>query len=216
MNTEQKILNNDQKLLAAEIAATYGIDPDEITYFTDDPRPTFGYEATAILCNHLTDIRGIDIEPVNNGFVDSVSYRCTLTRADGSTRSAVGVANVDERDSNDKQLTAAQLIQTASGRAIRNALRVAGIDLLKLHHQSKDLPVEYAGPSRSNWESLLRMTHALGTQAGLIVGTDKTAWRRVIVNRYGVGSSGELTEDQLADFAAVLKTLVPQTRQKAA
>ncbi len=215
-NTQEKTNTQEQNLLIAELSATYGIEPEEIIFFTGDPRPIFSYEATAVLCNRLTDLRGIDVEPVNNGFVDSVSYRCTLTQADGCSRSAVGVANVGEKDGSDNTLKSSQLIELASGRAIRNALRVAGIDLLKLHNQSKNVVIEYTGPSVSNYQSLLRLVHILGQEAGLIIGDDKSAWRQILDNRYGVRASSDLNEDQLADFAAVLKTLAPQTRQKAA
>lgn len=215
MNSTEKTLSPEQNYLVSELAATYGIDPDEIIFYTGEPRPFFKYEATCVLCNSLTDLQSIDIEPINNGFVDSVSYRCTLMQADASTRSAVGVANVGETDGDGKVLTPSQLIETASGRAIRSALRVAGIDLLKLHNQADDTVVRFSGPTANNHASLLRLVHKLGQEAGLIIGKDKTAWHRILDNRYKVQSSDRLTEDQLSDFAAVLNTLVPQQKNAA-
>lgn len=215
-NTQEKTYTAEQNHLIAELSATYGIEPEEIIFFTGEPRPLFSYEATAVLCNRLTDLRGIDVEPVNNGFVDSVSYRCTLTQADGCSRSAVGVANVDEKDGGGQPLKSSQLVELASGRAIRNALRVAGIDLLKLHNQSRNTLAGFSGPAVSNYQSLQRLVHVLGQEAGLIIGDDKSAWKKILTNRYGFTSSSDLSEDQLADLVGVLQTLVPQTRQKAA
>ncbi len=207
----------EQHALIAELSANYGIDPEEVIFFANDPRPFLSYEANCVLCNRLTDLRGIDIEPVNNGFIDSISYRCTLTTADGSTRSAVGVGNVNEVDNDGKKLNSGQLDQMASGRAIRNALRVAGIDLLKLHRQAlqgRVTPIEFAGPPMDEYSRLLRQAHALGNVAGIIIGDDKSAWRTILHNRYGVVHSNELNVEQLHDFCAVLGTLAPQ--QKAA
>lgn len=213
--TPQKILNTEQKHLVAELCSAYGISPEEIIFFTDDSTPLFSYEATCVLCNRLTELKGIDLEPVNNGFVDSLSYRCTLTLPDGSTRSAVGVANVNETQDN-VRLSGAQLTALASGRAIRNTLRVAAIDLLKLHARLNKDAIVFSGLPRSNFENLVRQAHALGIEAGQIIGRDKSPYHAIMQNRYGKTHTNELTEAELADFVAVLKTLVPQTGQMAA
>ena len=55
--------------------------------------------------------------------------------------------------------------------------------------------------------TLSRHAHVLGEETGLIVGKNKIAWRTVLLKRYGVGSSDNLSEDQLADFTAFLNTL---------
>ena len=206
----------EQNHLIAELSATYGVEPEEIIFFHGDPKPLFAYEAGCVIANALTDLRGIDIEPVNNGFIDSISYRCILTRTDGASRSAVGVANINETDENGKKLTTPQLEVLASGRAFRNVLRVAGIDLLKLHNQAMHGVVPFGATPKTNYANLLGQAHHLGQMAGLIIGDDKSAWRTILRNRYGVNHSNELSESQLADFVAVLNTLVPQTRQKAA
>ncbi len=211
-NTQQKILSSDQKLLIAAFSATYNIEPEEITFFSDDPRPFFSYEATCVLLNRLTDVTGIDIEPVANGFVDSVGFRVTLSR-EGRQHSAIGIANIKET-LDGVVLNEAQLNQMASGRAMRSVLRVAGIDLLKLHNLARLNAAMPAEAPKSNYTTLLAQAHVLGQEAGLIIGNDKTAWITILGNRYGVYASNELTEDSLADFVAVLKTLVPQ--QKAA
>ncbi|MCW5959299.1 MAG: hypothetical protein KIS76_04000 [Pyrinomonadaceae bacterium] len=199
----------EQAEFAAELCETYGIDPDEVLFFTEDSRPFLTYEATCSLCNRLTELRSINIEPVKTVFPDSLSMKCTLTLASGDTRSAVGVANLNE-EVDGKKLTEAQAYQLASSRAIRAALRTAGIDLLKLHNQQK---TGFSGEKqKSNFNTLLGQAHKLGAAAGLIVGDDKSAWRTILSNRYGVFHSNHLAEDELADFVAVLSTLAPKRR----
>ena len=217
MKNQQNILTSEQTALIKELVTEYGIEATEVTFFSGDPKPFLGYEATTVLCNYLTDLHDINIEPVQNFFVDSLPLRCKLTLADGRTRSAVGVANVNETDSDNKKLSEQQIYYLASARAIRNALRASGIDLIKLHIEQKltGRRIEYSGSPLSNYDNLLRQVHVLGQEADLIIGEDKGPWRKIIMNRYGVWHSNELNEEQLADFAAVLRTLVPQVKAAA-
>lgn len=207
MSEPQKILSAEQSALVAELTMTYGIEPEDIIFFGTDPKPFLTYEATCALCNQLTMLDNIEIEPVASAFQDSLVFRCTLTLHDGRTRSAVGVVNINETVDG-QPMSEQQVTQLASSRAIRNALKTAGIDLLKLHQQL--LRDDDTLPFKSNVASLIAQSHILGREAGLIMDDDKTAWYRLLRNRYGKSASNELTEDQLADFVAVLKTLVPQ------
>jgi hypothetical protein len=210
MREQQRLLSLAQKDLVNELVATYGIEPEDITFFPDEARPFLSYEATCVLANTLTDIKGINIEPIEGTFIDSLSLKCTLTFADGRTRSAVGVANVSEQVAGNV-MNSLQLYQTASSRAIRNALRTAAIDLIKLHEQVRTGSGSDRVPEKSNRNSLLSQVHALGEEAGLIVrytdGPDKTAWRAFLQKRYVVASATLLTEEALADLAAVLRTI---------
>lgn len=208
MNNQQQILNADQSELIGELTERYGLEPEDIVFFSGDPKPFFTYEATCTLCNQLTDTRDINIEPIKSLCTDSISLRCTLTLADGRTRSAVGVANLMETLEGDK-MSEQQTYLLASSRAIRAALRTAGIDLLKLHFSTTNNQLPPSNV-KSHFATLIAQVHILGKHAGLIVGDDKAAWRRVIWNRYQKLHSNELSTDQLADFAAVLSTLVPQ------
>jgi hypothetical protein len=212
-NQPQKILSAEQSALVAELTTAYGIEPEDIIFFGNDPKPFLTYEATCALCNQLTNMHDISIEPQPSGFVDSLAYRCTLTLSDGRTRSAVGVANIKET-ADEKPMSEQQLVQVASSRAIRNALKTAGIDLLKLHLQFVRGEVDSLN-FKSNYASLIAQAHILGKEAGLINGDDKFAWYRLIENRYGQLSSNSLSETELADFVAVLKTLVPQVKRAA-
>ncbi len=207
MQSKQQLLSASQASLVADLAGRYGIDPSEITFFTDDPKPFLGYEATCVMLGRLRpDLVSIDIEPIETSFVDSLSLRCSLTFADGRHRSAVGVVNVAEQ-LDGKPMSSQQLYQAASGRAIRNALRTAGIDIVKLHAESVDDPKEVSSP-KTERAALLAQVHALGKEVGLISAeTGKEHWSSFLMHRYGVASSSQLGTELLADLAATLRTL---------
>ncbi|HQU84837.1 MAG TPA: hypothetical protein PKY59_16990 [Pyrinomonadaceae bacterium] len=209
-NQPQKVLTSEQTNLVSELTSTYGIEPEDILFFGNDPKPFLTYEATCVLCNSLTMLNSIDIESVNSNFRDSYVFRCTLLTNDGRTRSAVGVVNANEVVDG-KPLSEQQITQLGSSRAIRNALKTAGIDLMRLHNEaikgdSSNLPF------KSSYASLLGQAHALGSEAQLIQGDNKAAWYAILQNRYGVSSSNQLNEEQLADFVAFLKTFVPSQK----
>lgn len=216
-NNPQLILSDAQKRLVADLVSAYGIDASEVMYFPDDPKPFLSYEATCIIANQLLDLRDIDIQPIESGFIESLSLKCTLTLANGWTRSSVGVANAKELIDG-RPMTPQQLFQTASARAIRNTLRTAGIDLIKLHEsQAADSTTEYSGPARDPRSALIAQVHILGKEAGFIGGDgNKGPWRRFLLNRYGVDSSVHLSVEQLGDLAAGLRVLAPRVSDAAA
>lgn len=192
--------------LVSQLVQCYGIEPTEITFFPGDPKPFIGYEATCVMCNALVpEMQEISIDPVAGFASDSLALKCTLRFTDGRIRSATGVANTSEPGEGGEVLSGQQVHQLASSRAIRNALRTAGIDLIKLH-QSPGNVAEFTGPSNRN--SLLAQAHALGTEVGYIAPNhEKSAWRRFLQHRYGVTSSQTLSEDMLADLIAVLRSI---------
>lgn len=211
--SDSKHFTTFQLELVSQLVQCYGIEPDEITFFPGDPKPFIGYEATCVMCNALVpEMQEISIDPVAGFASDSLALKCTLRFADGRIRSATGVANTNEPGEGGEVLSGQQVHQLASSRAIRNALRTAGIDLIKLH-QSPGSVAEFTGPSNRN--SLLAQAHALGTEVGYISGPEKSAWQRFLQHRYGVASSQQLGEDSLADLIAVLRS-IRQPAQKAA
>lgn len=220
MSTRQHVLNTDQKNFIAEMAATYGIDPDEIMFFSDTDKPFFGYEATCILCDRLAELPAIDLNPVDSILPDSLSVKCSITLADGRVRSGLGMVNLGET-LDDKPLSATQLLATASARAIRSALRSAAIDLFRLHRESKRGPggIEYSGPPITERQRLIREVHALGYETGYIFDVshdggakvpDKTGWRRILETRYHTDSSADMTDADLADLASFLRSQRPR------
>ena len=214
---EQQIFTPEQRALKIELVTTYGLDPEEIIFFSADADPFFGFEACCILCNKLADLHDINTDLPASQFPDSVPVKVSITLADGKTRSSVGVANKGETDGDGNELNSEQIFYLACGRGLRNVLRIANIDLVKLHRERTTGVVEpqFSGSPLSNYDNLLRQVHVLGQEADLIIGDDKGPWRKIIMNRYGVWHSNELNEEQLADFAAVLRTLVPQVKAAA-
>lgn len=206
----RKILNEQQQSLAIELAETYGIQPEDIIFFGDDTTPFLTYEATCIMANRLADLQDIDLMTVPGVSNDSISLKCVLTLANGRTRGTVGVVNVNETIDGVK-MSDSQLIALASARAIRGALQIADIDLMKLHRKENSDVLDFKPKSQET--KLIAQAHILGKEAGLINGEDKTAWYRLLKNRYQVESSNQLSAVYLADFIAVLKTLVPQGAQ---
>ncbi|MBX7170180.1 MAG: hypothetical protein K1X72_04430 [Pyrinomonadaceae bacterium] len=222
MSEKQKNWTNIQAQIAADLCLTYGIDEEEIIFFGDNPKPLLSYEATCVLCNQLTNLKGIQIEPVASPFQDSFTVRCILTLNNGDKRESWGVTNKNEIVDG-ATLSESQIFQSASSKAIRNALRAAGIDLIRLHNQMKNGENELIySPTKNAITTLLAQAHILGKEAELIIldpvtkQVDKTAWHRLIRNRYGKNHSNELSEAALTDFVAVLKTLVPQGQVLAA
>ena len=215
-NKKQKILNAEQTALVTELSENYGIDPEQIIFFENEAKPFLTYEATANLINHLkTDIIDINVDPVQSTFPDSVSVKCTIVFKNENKRSSVGVANLAEKIDESAEISEQQAMNLASSRALRNVLRVAGIDLMRLHNQSMNREV-LDFKHKSNKNLLLAEVHQLGTEAGLINGDNKSAWYALLNSRYNVASSNELDEVGLSDFAAVLKTFAPANRKIAA
>jgi|GEM_PF-6937144 len=216
MSNQQQLLTGEQKALVDDFVATYGFDRSDIIFFDDDPKPFFGYEATCVLCNKLTDLRNIDVEPVETSFVDALWIKTTVIDSEGRRWSAVGVANINETIDG-KPMGSQQLYTTASARSIRNTLRAAGFDLLQLHYTKKHgLPGDAVAP-RNNYAALIARAHVLGKEIGLITEHSKAPWHAYLNKRYGVPHSNELSEAQLADFVAILETLRgPENRKLAA
>lgn len=219
MDKRKTILNAAQADLVAELCTTYGIDPDDVVFFDDTLNPLFGYEASCILLNRLTDVVDRELEPVTSVSTDAVSRRCRLAFPDGGS-SFIGVANVAEADKDGKPLSPIQIEWLADSRAIRGAIRAKGINLLKLHYERRGLKLaDAAAASKPAFARQLAEVHVLGQEAGLIKGgsvVDRSLWYSALDLRYGVSSSKDLNEEQLSDFAAFLRSRIERSRAQAA
>lgn len=204
-----KKLTSAQFDQALDFVNTYGIEAEDIIYFNDKPDPFFSYEAVGVLCNQLTDLQDICIDPAASPFVDSVAVRCTL-KTENRTSSSIGIANINEKIRGE-ELNELQVLGLASARAIRNALKIAGIDLVKAHYKAKETgeATTIAADQESTRSKLLAQAHIAGAAAGLIQNKDKSLWRKFLENRYGVESSQHLSEQSLNDLVAVLNTMKP-------
>ncbi|MGE0294927.1 MAG: hypothetical protein AB7P97_21480 [Hyphomonadaceae bacterium] len=209
MNTKEKRYTPEQMKLVSEFTQDYGIDPEQMTFFGDDPRPTFDAEAAAHLARTLAGAKGIAIGIVPAQLPDTISMECGMT-IDGFFSSGPGSANLNELKDGEK-MSVQQLERLAASRAIRSTLVYAGIDLLKLHRQKRSGVAQFTGPAKSNRDRLLARVHALGTEAGLIDGKRKGPWKNTLHRLYGVDSSGLLNDEQLADLEAFLSSLRPHT-----
>jgi hypothetical protein len=199
----------EQMQLVSEFTQDYGINPDQMTFFGDDPRPTFDAEAGAHLARSLAKAQGIAIGLVQSTLPNTITMECGLT-IDGFFSSSVGSANLSEKK-DDEEMSVQQIERLAASRALRSALVMAGIDLLKLHRQKRSGVVQFTGPDKTNRERLYARVHILGKEAGLISDSGKGPWRNTLTRLYGVDSTKLLNEEQLEDFAAFLSSLRPQS-----
>lgn len=219
-----------QQLALVKEFEVYGIDETDIIFYSEKPEPFFTYEATAMLAQKLTDVRSIDVEPlpafaaqiVSNNLLGqtvtnkTTAVRCKLGFENEKSCSGVGVVNHDEKF-DDKLMNDHQRFSLASARAIRNALKASGINLLKAHNLAKSTG-EITAPSEDSLRAkLIAEVHALGYETGFIYrdgleSLNKSAWNNILLKRYGTHSSRLLTNLQLTDFAAFLRSCL----QKAA
>lgn len=214
-NTQkQELLSKEQHVLVAEFAFYYGIEPEQITFFTGDPKPFFDHEASAVLVRALADALGVENEPCTSIYEDAIAIKNRITFRDGSFSSDVGIANLNETV-NGKKLTREQVKRLATSRATRGSLVNAGIDLLVLHNRAMNRGEEEI-KIKSNRTRLLASSHIDGKAACLIVGDDKSMWYRLLKARYGVDHSNDLSDERLKEWAAFVSSLVPQNWQKAA
>lgn len=213
-NTTQ--ISPKQAELVQELVEAYGIDPAKVRFFNDEPEPFLGYENDCIVLNRIApDVRGITPTAQISPFADSIGVRVELEFADGQKRSGLGVANLNECDEHGEVLSSTQILLMAQARALRAALRTAGISILQLHrrHKLNSTVAEMPAP-KTERAALLAQVHALGYEAGLIKSwtgpdgsnnTDKSHWRSYLMHRYGVSSCDQLSNELLADLAASLR-----------
>lgn len=217
MSTKDRTFTKEQASLAAELAATYDIDPDDIVFYGPAVPPTFGFEAGCILTNRLAEPQSLSFHPVASVLGDAASFNCRLVTRDGLVREMVGTAFVGECDRDGEQLSPSQLEMLAQNRALRGTLRVAGIDLLRLHHLRSAKPLAAADPKpRDPRVTLLAEVHALAEELGLIEGSDESGYRGILKARYGETTASKLTNAELGDLAAFFRLVRSQASQKRA
>lgn len=212
MNNQQKLLSGEQTALVVELTQDYGIKPEDIIFFSNSPEPFFSYNANCYLLNQLTDVVAIELSPVPSIGGDSISTGCKLTFPGGKIRSGIGIANLSET-LDGETMSEEQTRWLSESRAIRTAVRTAGIDFVKLHREART-GIKQPSQVRSNRSTLLAQAHKLGTDMGFIFknedgSTNKKLWRQFIYNRYSVNSCEDLSDEWLADFVAFMNTIRP-------
>ncbi len=208
MNTKEAKYTQEQQQLVVEFGEDYGIEPGQMIFFGPDPKPLFEVEAAGVLLRTLADAKGIAVGSVQSHLADTITMECGIT-IDGYFSSAVGSANVNETIEGEA-MSAQQLERLASSRAMRSALVLAGIDLVKLHRQKRSGVVQFTGPDKSYRAKLYARVHGLGKEVGLIGEFgEKALWQRQLWQRYQVDTSAQLSDELLEDFAAFLSSLRP-------
>lgn len=201
---KDKTYTREQLDFINEYCTTYGLFPDQIVFFGDDPKPLFDREATSVLLHRLTDCIGIEDDVVPSVFDDTITIKYRVTFKDGSFASSTGVANFGELK-NGEAMSAEEIKSLATSRAARSALTNKGIDLVKLHEFGKhrDRALSITAPAKSERDRLLATVHLLRDEKGLA----DVEWRRTLKMLYYIDSSGSLSVEQLKDFQARLNTL---------
>lgn len=206
-----KTYTREQLDFINEYCTTYGLFPDQIVFFGDDPKPLFDREATSVLLHRLTDCIGIEDDVVPSVFDDTITIKYRVTFKDGSFASSTGVANFGELK-NGEAMSAEEIKSLATSRAARSALTNKGIDLIRLHERRKSADdaidsVSQRSAFKLERDLLLGSVHILGKEKGLITYWSNREWRRSLNDLFDVESSRDLSDVQLKGFQAYLKTL---------
>lgn len=212
----EKKFTPQQMEIVSSIVQAYGTDPNDITFFSDSNEPFLGYETSCVMLNALApDLKDIDAEPLFPTQPDVVSVKVILTDEKGRSRSGLGTVNTNEKDEAGQPLSSQQMQYTALSRGLRSAMRMAGIDLMRLHNAGGKV-AEFSGPDASAERNhLSRQLHALAAEVGYIQGTERAAYSKFLMHRYGVSSSTQLSDELLRDAVAALSALRPPARMAA-
>jgi hypothetical protein len=199
MNT----INEHQKTIVDEFVSAYDIKPEDILFFDEKPEPFFTYKASCLLINQLLNPADMQTLPFESETPDSISRQIVIRLVDGRTRSSVGVVNLKETI-NGVEMSDSQREELAAARGMRQVIRLFGLDLLKLHRSGGQI-LDFK--LKSNKASLIGQAHQLGKELFWITSESKKAWYLQLSKRYKVQHSNELSEIQLGDFIAFMRSL---------
>jgi hypothetical protein len=202
-------LSVEQQQIVNEFVQVYDINPDDILFYSEKPEPFFNYKANCVLINRLLNPLNMQVLPFEPETADSIARSVIITLQDAhtrlhATRSSVGVVNLRETI-NGEQMSLAQREELAAARAMRQTLRLFGIDLFKLHSSNGQVLDFHV---KSNKAAMLGQAHQLGKALFWISGNEKSAWYFQLATRYNVQHSNELTDIQLSDFVAFMRSLI--------
>ena len=197
---ERNVLTIAQDDLVKELIETYGLEAEQIGFEGDDANPILDYEALCVMRINLTDFQDVQIsEPVINIEQKSVSVKCTITLRDSRT------VNVSEDVALGDPKPDGKLIETireakvfARARAMRFAIRTAGVNLMRAHRDfMKTGKVATASPVDPR-TPIYQEVHLLAAKLGFIQGKDKSAYEGYIAEMFeGRTSSKDLNDIEL-------------------
>lgn len=210
----------EQQSIVNEICKLHGLEPEQISFEGKELTPIFDYEAVCALSLKLTDIMTIDttVQPIDPMRHKESKALCVVVLADGRSRSSEDSAEIDEVLGNGMKIeTKREADSVAQNRAVRRGIRSVGVNLYHAHRmflKSGDLAQGHTrhDPRLPNYNEI----HVLATELDLIVGADKTAYRRLMAELCdGVESSKDLNDIQLRQFLVTLRAMAGQQRHKA-
>jgi hypothetical protein len=202
----KQILSPDQKKLVLEFDAHHGIDPNQISFKGDSLEPIFDYKALSVLRLKLTDIVDMhaSIEERDHA-TGLVTARCTATLPSSRSVSDLGTAYVGETLGNG--MVVANMIEAqnvALARALRRAIRAAGVNLLKAHQLWLQLGTIAQSDPLDGRKVRQRELHALRDEWG----DSDEQYRDFIERLFGVRSSLQLNDEQMSQLVSTYRKLI--------
>lgn len=202
-------LTAEQSAVREEFTHAYGLEPEQIFFDGDKPKPYFAFAALAILATELGDFTDISPVPVvvTATLPDAVTLAYQVTSARGFTRTGYGSCIIGARLPEGVVEDAAQAEAIAKGRALRNALVLAGFDPLHAHRHPTRRETPRAEDTARNKD--LSAIHSLRDQ----LGWDENKYRDMLDTFFDVRSAADLTPprrrecvQQLSDLKALGET----------
>ena len=218
---------NAQLTLIQELCLKHGLQPDQISFDGTEITPIFDYEAVCALSLKLTDIADISCrmlpptsEPLPNGLgtLRSSNAECTVTLADGRTRTCVDSAHLGETAGGVRFVTPREADGLAQNRAVRRGIRSVGVNLYNAHRKFIETGEGTAGHLDHDPRTpIYAELHALATELDLIEYGDKAEYREYIAENYaGRTSAKDLDDVELQRMLIAFRSLARLRRSKQA
>lgn len=212
---ERKILTADQQQLVNEFVIAYGLDETQISFEGSDLNPILDYEALSVMRVKLTNFRDVKVgEPIHNVAENSVSVSCVITLADGrSIDVSEKVYAGDLMPDGSTIETRRQMETFARARAMRFAIRSAGVNLVRAHREFLKTGEVATGnlvdPRYPQYQEINAIAYKLGLKKKRDDKTeDREEYEKVLAENFdGRTSAKELDDVELKRFALLLRTL---------
>ncbi len=209
----KKFLSKEQTELVNEFVGVHGLEARQISFDGNSTEPIFDYEALNFLRLRLTDLQ--DTDPwiaERNESLGIVTAKCTATLTDGRTASDLGSAQIGEILHDGTQIENFMRAEpVALARALRRAIRSAGINLLRAHRNfMKTGEIACGGIDEEFNSKIGKEIHALAGEWGHLKRNDKTAYQDFIENVFGKGkrSTLDLNDIEKSQLANMYRQLL--------
>lgn len=189
------LINGTREKIVQELVEHHDLDSKQISFEGDSTEPIFDYEALNYLRLRLTDLQAskpfVAERNEESGFV-TVMFEITL--ADGRKVNEIGTSQVGETmHSGNKVDHILKAQNVATARAMRRAIRAAGINLFKAHKRFMETGEVAEGNTSVELEKELknargREIHALKDEWG----HNEEDYRKFIKNLFGSEKTSSL------------------------